>query len=63
MRTRAEVIVVIDDNAVRIPERIWSLLMDCMGQMLNDGAHFDYYKGNETKATLRRVSEFYNRIC
>ncbi len=59
----SDVVIVIDDKAVRVPYQVWRLFRDCAGQMVADGDHFDYYKGNEAKATLQAVSALYDKTA
>lgn len=63
MASRQEVVIVIDERAIRVPYRVWNLgFVVCAGEMIQDGDHYDRYKGAETKKDLDAVAKLYNSV-
>ena len=56
-----DVIIVIDDKAVRVPHKVWRLFHACAGQMIEGDDHREYYKGIASKRDLDAVLELYRR--
>lgn len=55
-----DVVIVVDDKAIRISRRTWEIFHECAGQMLSDGDHFDYYRGRASRKQLEDVSKLYD---
>lgn len=49
------------DKVVRVPRKVWDLILGCAGQMIDDGDYRDYYK-EVPSITLDNVGMLYDKM-
>jgi phosphopantothenate synthetase len=61
-KAASEVIIVDGNQAIRVRRKVWDLYKQCAGQMIADGAIYEYYKGNARKDVLDAVFALHRKL-